>query len=191
MTSNTIYKKFEINNIASDMKFQIQDLGNSTQFTIGTISNNYWTGRCQAYERTTSFKATNIYKIQEVKLTKVGFDDYMQIKFNGHVVYVGPDGGDRLELKLQLEKHFETTIGVPRVYNGVNYHSCERGTDWEREVNIDLKPYLIEGTNAIDMRVIVSGMGGGWMQIKASEINCDEFTCVVTGLDHSPLTETE
>jgi hypothetical protein len=181
MTSNINYKKFEINNIASDMKFQIQDLGNSTQFTIGTISNNYWTGHCQAYERTTSFKATNIYKMQEFKLTKVGFDDYMQITFNGHVVFVGPDGGDRLELK---KIGFQTVI-----YNGVSNYPCERGIDWKNEVNIDLKPYLIEGTNAIDMRVIVSGMGGGWMQITASEINCDEFTCVVTGVDHSQIVE--
>jgi hypothetical protein len=163
------------------MQFQIQNTGNATLLTIGTIVDNYWAGNCQTFERSMSFTANNADKIIDFKLTKVGFDDYMQINFNNQVVYVGPDGGDHLEVKKVGSKSL--------VYNGVSNNICERSTNWRSNVDIDLRPYLKEGNNIIDMKVIVSGTGEGWMQIIATEVYCDELRCTVTGVDNSQITE--
>lgn len=145
--------------------------------TIGTIRDNYWGGRCQIYDRNTKFKIENLKEITEFKLSRVGFDDYLWIKVNGHTVYVGPDGGDRIELTTQKHPWFgDHTV----VSNGIGTHSCERNTDWKtgvnlNNINIDLKPYIKEGENNIWMRVIVSGYGEGWMQITAKQFCCNKF----------------
>jgi hypothetical protein len=147
--------------LASDMKFEFK----SGILTIGTIADNYWGGYCAVYDRTTSFKITHKDKIKEFFLFKVGFDDYMSISLNDHLIYVGPDGGKKLEVgtKGKFKHKF--------VDNGASHHGCERNTNWAREPNIDLKPYLREGENTLKTRVIVAGAGEGWLQIRAKQ-NC-------------------
>ncbi len=147
--------------LASDMKFEFSN----GVLTIGTIADNYWGGYCAIYDRATTFKITHKDKIKEFTLFKVGFDDYMSIHINDHLIYVGPDGGNKLEVgtKGKFKHKF--------VDNGSGHRACERGTSWVREPNIDLKPYLKEGENTLKTRVIVAGAGEGWLQIRAKQ-NC-------------------
>lgn len=147
--------------LASDMKFEF----NNGVLTIGTIADNYWGGYCAVYDRTTTFKITHKDKIKEFNLFKVGFDDYMSIHINDHLIYVGPDGGNKLEVgtKGKFKHKF--------VDNGSGHHGCERNTNWVKEPNVDLKPYLREGENTLRTRVIVAGAGEGWLQIRAKQ-NC-------------------
>lgn len=143
--------------VQSDMKFEYS----GSTLTIGTIADNYWCGHCQTYDRKTTFEVKNKNKITEFQLTDVGFDDYLWIKINGTTVYVGPDGGDRIE----VFRH--------GVFNGSGRSGCERNTSWYRTPNIDLKSYLREGTNEIWTRVIVSGCGEGWMKFRIKQFCCD------------------
>lgn len=147
--------------LSGDMKFEF----NNGVLTIGTIADNYWGGYCAVYDRTTSFKITRREKIKEFNLFKVGFDDYMSIHINDHLIYVGPDGGNKLEVgtKGKFKRKF--------VDNGNRHHACERNTNWVRDTNIDLKPYLREGENTLRTKVIVAGAGEGWLQIRAKQ-NC-------------------
>ncbi len=149
--------------LASDMKFEF----NNGVLTIGTIADNYWGGHCAVYDRITTFKITNKDKIKEFTLFKVGFDDYMSIQINDHLIYVGPDGGNKLEVKTVGSRFWKHQV----VDNGSGHHACERGTSWVREPNIDLKHYLKEGENILKTRVIVAGAGEGWLQIRAKQ-NC-------------------
>jgi hypothetical protein len=164
-TSECDYGGIERGSVASDMALQI----NPGLITIGSIRDNEWGGRCDIIDRTTTFRAKNIEKIQEFRIIKVGFDDYLQIKVNGRVVYVGPDGGSKLEVVIG-----KGWYGQPekQVFNGINNQACERNTNWVRGVNVDIKPYLVEGNNTIDIRVIVYGWGEGWLQIKAKAQCC-------------------
>lgn len=147
--------------LASDMKFEFSN----GVLTIGTIADNYWGGYCAVYDRTTTFKITNKDKIKEFLLFNVGFDDYMSISLNDHLIYVGPDGGNKLEVgtRGRLKHKF--------VDNGIKPNKCELSNNWVREPNIDLKPYLKEGENILKTRVIVAGAGEGWLQIRAKQ-NC-------------------
>ena len=159
--------------VQSDMKFQYDT--KSCSLTIGTAADNYWFGHCSIYDRKTSFILSDISKIQEFKIIQVGFDDYMQIKVNEHVVYVGPDGGDRLAFTNQGLRVL--------VDNGLSKANCERGMNWNQDLNIDLKPYLVEGDNNLDMRVIVSGEGEGWLKILATRSYCEEYIVQLSGND--------
>lgn len=151
--------------VESDMKFEYSN----GVLNIGTIADNYWPGNCGVYDRTTSFKIKYKERIKEFFLFKVGFDDYMQIILNDHLIYVGPDGGNKLEVR---------EIGNWRrkvVNNGVSNNSCERGVSWEKNPNIDLRPYLKEGENILKTRVIVGGVGEGWLQIRAKQNCCSHW----------------
>lgn len=148
--------------LASDMKFEF----NNGVLTIGTIADNYWPGNCGVYDRTTTFIIKNKDKIKEFALQRVGFDDYMSISLNDRLIFVGPDGGNKLEVKT-IGSRWKHQV----VDNGFGARACERGISWDQWPNIDLKPYLKEGENVIKTRVIVGGVGEGWLQIKAKQ-NC-------------------
>lgn len=133
--------------------------------TIGTISDNYWSGYCTVFDRSTTFTIEDINKVQEFTLIQAGFDDWIKVVVNGTLVYVGPYGGDRLEVV--------TTGRFRRVqYGASSYGWCELSTSWNKSLNIDIKPYLRTGLNTIDMRVIVAGGGEGWIKFKATQY-CD------------------
>lgn len=151
--------------IDSDMSWAYSHL----TLTIGTIGVNYWKSYCQKpFDRTIEFDIKNKKEISSFRITKIGFDDYILIKVNGAVVYVGPDGGDRLEI---VNYGFWKEVTT----NGQDRKGCERNTNWvtgynRPAVDIDLKPLLKEGKNKIEMRVVVYNLGHGWMEIRASQL---------------------
>ena len=150
--------------VASDMKFVYR----YPYLTVGTIADNYWSGRCEEFNRSTTFRVKDKERIKEFRIVGVGYDDYMQIKVNGQQVYNGPKGGNKLVIK--NKGWFGADVDT-----GKGVYGCELNTDWNFKVNIDLKPYLREGLNTIDVKVIVSGKGEGWMDIIASQYCCNEW----------------
>ncbi len=146
--------------VKSDMKWEY----NYPNLTIGTIADNYWSGWCSTFDRVTEFEIRNKDKITEFLLTDVGFDDYLWITLNGSTIYVGPDGGSKIE------------VVNGRVDNGNGRHGCERQTNWHfGGLNVDLRPYLREGINTLFMRVVVAGSGEGWMKIRARQHCCRDW----------------
>ncbi len=65
---------------------------------FGTIANNYWGGWGAVYDRHLSFSLQDVKLITRFALTRAAFDDWLMVKVNGQLVYVGPRGGDRLEI---------------------------------------------------------------------------------------------
>lgn len=158
----------EPGSVASDMIFHNEN----GILTIGTISDNYWGGNCQLYDKTTTFKLKNIHLIKDFTIINVGFDDYMEILVNGTSVYAGPDGGSNLQI---VYKKAFFGFQTPFINNGHSDHHCERSTNWNFPANIDLKPYLKEGENNIRIRVFVSGAGEGWLKIRAKQNCCSNW----------------
>ncbi len=156
--------------------------------TIGTDGDNYLAGQCSTHNKSVSFHIAKASMITVFKLMHVKFDDYLELKLNGHTFYVGPDGGDYVEVKTrEIEKERTITEGsfwnrrsriekykesITEVFNGHNYAACERNTNWNREVDVDLKPYLKDGENILQMKIIVSGNGEGWLKISAKQQCC-------------------
>jgi hypothetical protein len=152
--------------------------------TFGTIKDNIWPGKCDEHRITTSFDIKNIDLIEEFTLTEVAFDDYLQIKINDQLIFNGPYGGYKLEIKeveqheISKKSHFfsKKTFKVKQVDTGAGQHNCELYTDWRQQPNIDLLPYLKEGSNKIEVLVLVYGWGEFWMKIKARQHCCEEWS---------------
>ena len=70
-----------------------------------------------------------------------------------------------------IEKYKEKT-GELGVYNGKDHYPCERDTSWDKQLEIDLMPYLKDGENILKMKILVSGLGEGWIKIKAKQQCC-------------------
>lgn len=175
---------------------------NNGFLTIGTYGDNYLKGECATFNSKVSFYLANADLITVFRLIHVKFDDYIEIKCNGHIIYVGPDGGEYVEVKNQevvedverdfqipiygkkgikgyrtIKKKIKEKVSRKAVYNGSKYGKCERGTEWDSEsilprVNVNLKPYLKDGENTIEMKIIVGGEGEGWLRIEAKQQCC-------------------
>lgn len=153
--------------IDSDMILS-NDLG---IITLGTISDNYWTGNCSLYDKTTSFKIKNLKAIKDFTIFNVGFDDYMEIVVNGVSVYAGPDGGKDLHVVWKKQSFWN----LPYINNGHSENICERNRNWSFNVDINILPYLVEGDNRIRIKVFVSGAGEGWLKIRAKQNCCSNW----------------
>ena len=153
-----------LDSIATDMAWAYS--GNI--LTIGTIANNYWQGSCSVFERTTRFTIHNLDKIKKFVLQRVGYDDYMLIKLNGQVIFNGPFGGDRLEM---------VHIGGGRYVktSDISFNVCELSRSWTNSLNIDLIPYLVQGSNELTIKVEVTGSGEGWLQIDSEQSCCSTW----------------
>lgn len=170
---------------------------------IGIDHDNYLFGSCATYNNVVNFNIANISLVTIFKLVHVKFDDYLELKLNGNIFYVGPDGGDYLEVKnreielkntrtikeiaplqevnaknIQRKEGYATKIKVTEVFNGYEYKSCERNTNWNQEVDVDLKPYLKSGENILEMKLLVSGGGDGWLKIEAKQQCCGQYYVV-------------
>lgn len=193
--------------------------GGTYTLEFGTFADNYWGGYAAVYDRTLQFNVENPAGITLFHLVNASFDDWLLVSLNGNLVYVGPYGGDRLEVTSApttaipsngwcgtIDEYTSTwSCYVPsgrdgsRLYGTYGY--CERrGTDsegyggtwycgavaggmiqygassygspelrtsWNRSMSVDLRPYLVQGTNTIFMRTIVSGAGEGAIRINA------------------------
>lgn len=159
--------------VVADMKYEY----NYPILTIGTIADNYWGGYCQTYDRATTFSVKNVKAISEFRLIEVGFDDYILLILNGHTIYVGPHGGSTVEVRQTQQVN---KMPYSYVFNGVSQSSCELSTNWVKHENIDLRNFLKEGENTLFMRVIVSGLGEGWIKIAARQHCCSDWEHVWT-----------
>lgn len=89
---------------------------------------------CAQHHLYTTIEITNLASINSLYLTNLGWDDSVKVTINGSVVY---------------------TNGSFTGFRG----GCERSTAFWIAPNIDLKPYLVQGTNTIDLLVGISGSG--------------------------------
>lgn len=148
----------------------IYEIEKGGALTIGTDGDNYYKGECSTFVKSANFKIAKLDLVSIFKLVHVKFDDYMELKLNGNIIYVGPDGGDYVRVEKEGDEE--------KVYNGKNYNKCERDTSWDSDknmsrVSVDLKPYLKQGENTLEIKIIVSGGGEGWLKIDAKQKCCE------------------
>lgn len=161
----------------------------------GTIGDNYWSGWCSQYSSSANFYINDVNKIIDFKLKRAKFDDWIKITVNNHIIYVGPYGGDRLNV---VGEDSFSLFGDPLVkyvqYTSSQYGRCELGTSWDQYPDIDAKPYLINGTNTVKIDVIVSGLGEGYAYFEGTvaqnNLNCTGGSCSIEKLGSQNITTT-
>lgn len=163
----------------SDMAMSWVPGGNGTyNLYLGTIADNYWGGYGAVYDRSMSFNISNKDLYTKFALAGAWFDDWLMVQVNGAVAYVGPYGGDRLEIaNVPYQYCDEWGCGYQyeqKVQYGPNSFGWpELRTNWGFGLNVDLRPYLRAGQNTIFMRTIVAGRGEGAIRIDATSCLAD------------------
>ena len=150
-------------------------INGNLEIGLDTAGNNLY-GTCATFDKNFTFNVENKEFISSFKMIYASFDDYLQLKLNGHTFYVGSDGGDYVEVREW------------QVYNGRGYAACERDRNWNVNTDIELKDFLKEGINVLDMRVIVSGSGKGFLRIKVNKICCMNDDWQETWTEHCEQT---
>lgn len=164
------------NSTQGDMRYWFGPGGGGTYYLeFGTLADNYWSGYGAVFDRTLQFEIANKENITQFSLVQAAFDDWLLVKINGNTIYVGPRGGDRLEVITKTETYecgkdgnkicsTKTTL----VQHGPNdFGSAELAVSWNFGLSIDLKPYLVNGTNVIYTRTVVAGEGESFLKIAA------------------------
>ncbi len=132
----TCDKYIEPNCVDGNKLVTISSSGDSTMswnfpYLVLDISRRGGSG-CSKYYSYTTINILDKSKISDFILEWVRWDDVIRINLNGSTVF--EDGN-------------------------VNSRSCERAIDFRSSPNVNLKPYLIDGANQIEMVLGVSGMG--------------------------------
>lgn len=139
---------------------------------------------CTTSHFQTSFYIKDLSKITRAVLSEVRFDDWLAIRVNGHFVYVGPKSGNTFRIEGGRVCYREDESGTCTAYG-----ACELSTYWVRRPNIDLRPYLVEGTNTIESFVEVTGYGGSQVYIYIDTIQgnleCYDSHCKL--IDFNPV----
>ncbi|EFJ8746167.1 TPA: conjugal transfer mating pair stabilization protein TraN [Klebsiella michiganensis] len=150
----------------------IQSCGDGCiELWVGTVGDNYWSGKCKIFEEEMSVNVKNTQAITSVKLVRAKWDDYMQVYVGGtgrdDLVWAGPDGVD--------------------VFPPETSGRCERNTSWDKNPNVDITDKFKRSTdNGIvhfKTRTSVSGEGEGYAKI---EIRFDTSKVVTNDIWEHP-----
>lgn len=168
---------------------QVTNASGVKQYYIGTVGDNYWGDG--VYDRSVTFDVQNPAELSQFAIIQEGFDDWFSVKINGVHVFNGPYGGDRLNL-ITRNRYCNRKDDDPYVcgttrhveYGPGWYDSAELQRNWNQGAYIDLRPYLVNGTNRIDMRTIVAGWGEGWILVQTA--SCGSNLGLPTTLPESP-----
>ena len=112
---------------------------------IGRVGNNYWTGRCTIFEQAMLLDVVNPDAIVSATLVQAVWDDYMEVRLGGELIWTGPNGNFPPE-----------TPG-----------RCELETSWNRSLNVDVTDqFRRSATLEFLIRVSVTGGGEGYGRIR-------------------------
>jgi len=141
-TYNSIVDRCEVN--STDSK--------ESTLALGTIGDNYWGNGIHTQDIYVNIANTD--DIETITLNSMIFDDWMMVKVNGTVVRVGPYGGNMLDVLSYGKVQYQESPAL--------FGNTELSTSWHQNPNIDLKPYLQNGQNHFEFKVIVAGAGEGY-----------------------------
>ncbi|MDX1923624.1 MAG: hypothetical protein SFT91_00040, partial [Rickettsiaceae bacterium] len=119
-----------------------------------------------------NFNIEELAEFAEFSLAEIGYDDFIRISINDHQIFNGPFGGDRLILHHHRIDFFSWFYRVQT--SASDFHSSEQNT-WFTSGSINLKSYLKQGPNKIDIRVIVGNKGGIWLKFIAKTNSCSKW----------------
>ena len=131
-----------------------------------------------------SFNLRDIKEIRTFSLKKVFLNNFLQVSINGHVVYNNL-GGYKLNVIYSgrhsyrssycgqtQESNYKVDGGNGRVESCI-LNGCKEEADY---MNIDLRPYLKEGRNTVEMNAVWSFGGHIHIEIEARQQCCTKLT---------------
>lgn len=105
-------------------------------------------GSCSIYSKNFNFTIEDVSAIKEFTLTHLEYDDFASVKINGVTLF----------------------NDIP-----ASIRRCERSTTFNQNPNISLIPYLVNGNNQIEVKVLVKGMGQVYADFVVSQKCCENW----------------
>ena len=136
--------------------------------SVDACGDNY---SCRKVVIPARFRIKRVSEIKTFRLKKVAFDDHAMVKVNGQVLY-NSLGGNRLDIYRQCgawDQEVQAGWGIADI--------CmqNHGNNHYKRMDVDLKPYLREGVNEIEMTLIYSMLGQFNIEIEASQYCCNKW----------------
>ena len=155
---------------------------------IGKAGTRTWCGdSCTTRTRNVRFTVNNRSAVRTFRVVNGGFDDWIHIRLNGHIVWVGHgDRSDGIRVDTYPDERCGWSGGRDGSYSCSTYHEravyqgnrqlggCERSRHWPIPT-LDLKPFLREGTNHLEIRIISTGCGDGYLRLQAQSSCCNAW----------------
>lgn len=133
-------------------------------------------GRGTQYDYSVRFRIDSVETVREFTLNEVGYDDFIRVTINGYQIFVGPLGGDRLELLRDKDVWAHGGRYSAVVIDRSGHWHCADQFKWRvQHPGVDLRRFLREGENIIEIRLIVGGGGGLWLKFTAAVNGCSSW----------------
>ena len=148
------------------------------QLTFGGKGDNYWNYGALVGKQIDRQLVLNIVgkeRLEVFTMTRVEYDDWLLVTVNNNVVYSSAGAKIRFKLVNDPTTHMGTVVREDNPSSILG--RPERKTSWKRSPNVDIRPYLVEGQNIINARIIYGGGGEAAMLFQTHmfcEPNCTE-----------------
>ena len=134
---------------------------------------------CDKKKSSARLKIKDIKNVKNFKLHKISYDDHAQIKINGVVVH-NTLGGSYLEITNRYWGSDRKGDNDRIIASGANSGPCWRlftneGYNHYDYVGKDIKHYLREGVNEIEIELVYSQLGQVNVEFEAEQYCCDSW----------------
>lgn len=159
-----------------DMSISFNHAGGGTWTLIfGRLENNTWetSNPYNVKDRSMTFQLSGLDNLTEFRLAYTRYDDWIWIRVNGRTAFVGPkamDHPDYADRLIEKETCVEMDWGL-RCTSVVQYNEAgntaafnQRQKLWEAWPGVDVRPWLVEGLNTVDVRVMHDTRGEAGVQ---------------------------
>lgn len=126
------------------------------QIWVGQIGDNYRESACGLFQTDTAIEVISPESINSVTVDYAVFDDWLALSLNNDVAWVGPFGGDRLQIENGGVRYSATDIG-----------QCELATNWVQAPGTDITRWF-KTAQPITMNIknVVAKKGEGYLRLK-------------------------
>ncbi len=105
-----------------------------------------------------------VSNINYFRITSMANDDFALVKVNNNVVYSSPStslncGGSPIAIGNFTAMSYNSNSTVTLTKSAGGTVTVDDTCEWNRSSNIDLKPYLVQGTNTITITLVALGNG--------------------------------
>ena len=134
---------------------------------LGTINKVYDRKRCHLMDKNINFTIKDRNAVKEFRVTNIQYSDWIRISVNGVQAYnsMGGDGPYWMEGSGQW-----TTV-----HSGRASRTCNTKEFYSVNPNVDLVPYLRDGSNTIRVELLFGNSGRLYVQLRATQYCCNHW----------------
>lgn len=159
----------------------VQWIYNYPRITLGTINIFQHGGMCEKRTATVKFTIKNKDVIDVFKLVHADYSDWLRVTINGTQVLNTMGGTESFYIKKGKFFHISDNTGslgnqYDPVYSGEIWKTCNTKRFYNLPLNIDIRPYLKEGENAMVVELVFGNRGQLHLYMDTQQHCCSKWS---------------